>query len=797
MYTLENWLGKADDITINYDAGVSESSALLTDSGGSDYSLPALIYPTSDNMRDVTDAVFETAVKKADQTDYLISIACGAISGLVDAFYVGEFSIERANEWGAEHVNRFVMKVAKLNGFKGEKLADAIRFMENKFPLAADGNTPEFGGGTQHHLRDFSHHFSLGGLLCSLFTQFTGKVIGTNTNGTILIVEAADKSFIGKNFEEKVVFGVIDWFFHMVSDMAGSSTTVEKGKEGIGIPGPIVSLIKELSALPCFRNQKIDEKEFHTWVSKLFNGTLLARRDENGKILDPVKFDLRTEIGILHEIGRQFIPVLINECLVRGAYFLRRLYIAIKETEIHSISDLKKIEPSDVLPYNNRIIKRMITVASGTFTAVDNVDAIVRAAIKAGGINPAFFKEFAVRINIVGVGRFIIACKADARFIAEDIAEARENRERIEKEHEQMISDLKCLSLSYEQMRVLYSLERCILLEDLYYAERMINGELKKKWVTEWERRVLTDLPVTEEAAETFFMTKKELMEFLNDQDEAPWIHLVAMEALLFVPYGPIFGDDRDKEYKRFKVIGDYLEEVFVDEQNKITKKDLANLKKAHRQACLTISGTKKGMAIGALGTVAAIVTSGGLAFTFAPAIAVVLAGEAAAGLSGAALVNFSLALIGGGALAAGGLGMAGGTAIIAGGGALLGMLSGTGISAATALNLLSNDGYVYSECCKLLAFSKAVLRNRFNDYDAIADIKREIDGCVASLQGQIEELSDKEDDKADDNDIKERKIKIRAVKKSVLYLKRTSEELQKLYKRNTAQTTEESEDER
>ena len=108
-------------------------------------------------------------------------------------------------------------------------------------------------------------------------------------------------------------------------EKAGSSSTAGKGT---GIPGPIVSLIKELSVIPCFKDKTIGETEFHTWVSKLFNGTLLAKRDDNGKILKPVKFDLRTEIGLLHEVGRQFIPVLLNECLVRGLYFLRRLQTA-------------------------------------------------------------------------------------------------------------------------------------------------------------------------------------------------------------------------------------------------------------------------------------------------------------------------------------------------------------------------------------------------------------------------------------------------------------------------------------
>ena len=86
------------------------------------------------------------------------------------------------------------------------------------------------------------------------------------------------------------------------------------------------------------------------------------------------------------------------------------------------------------------------------------MDAAVRAAIKNGGINPKFFVDFAVRINIVGVGRFIIACKADAGFISDDIQAAKAKRDKAEQEYEKLIADLKYLSLDYKQMRRVSSL---------------------------------------------------------------------------------------------------------------------------------------------------------------------------------------------------------------------------------------------------------------------------------------------------------------------------------------------------
>ena len=779
MNILIDWFGKAEDLTIAYSAGVRQTQMLPGDLSF-EGNLPAIIYPKNDNIRDVADVSWEEDVRKADRLDYVMAICSGAISGIFDAFFVGEFSLQRANKWGSEKVNKFVKRIAKLQGFRGDDLADSIEFLEKKFRLAADSVTAKFGGGLQHHLRDFSHHFSLGGWLCSLFTQFTGKVIGTETDGALKIEELVDRTFIGESFEEKVLFGTITWFFHIVSDMAGSSA---KAGTGTGIPGPLASLLKKISALPCFKDKKIGENDFYVWVSKLFNGTLIAKRDENGTIIDSVKFDLRTEIGILHEAGKQVIPVLINECLVRGLYFLRRFYNAIKKAEIHTVEDLKRIDSSELLPFNNRIIRRMITMASGTFAAIDTVDAAVRAAIKSKGTSE-FFVDFAVRINVVGIGRFIVACKADARFITEDIRKAREHRRVIKNEYENTVSDLKALSLTYDQMRVLDSLEKLILEDDIKLTKNEKERKLKTEWMVKWSATMTDSLSLVSSVASEFFLPEIETIRYITENEAGSWLYLLAMEAMLFSPYYSIFNDEgKDKELKKIKLKSKYLTDRFVVLEDKITKTDFSNIKKAYTRAAVIVTGGAKNLVIGAVGTTAAIMATGGLAFAFAPAIATALVGEAAAGLSGAALVSYSLAAIGGGSLAAGGLGMAGGTAIITGGGALIGMLGGTGLSAATTINLLADDGYVLSECCKLIAFGKAILLGRYGDRSEVTDIQAKVEARLVEIKEQIDSFSGLADSEENAKKKKEMKIKTKIAKKSCKYLSRTADELAKMVK--------------
>lgn len=358
----------------------------------------------------------EKYTNDADWIDNTVAVASGIICGIIDSVFVGDFSFDAANEWGNEKTNNFVVKIAKMQGYEGDDLPGAVKYLEDKFPIAADKATNDFGGGKQHHLRDFSHHPTPVGLFFSLLTQFTQKAYGTDTAGMFLIVDLKNKKditlLIGKNTPEKITFGVINWFFHMVSDMAGSSGSVAKNNLGTGLPGPIGSLLKEISALPIFKKVNADGyKEFSVWVSKLFNGTLLGKRDENGKIISATKFDLRTEVGVLQQLGKQAVPVLINECVVRGFYFIRRFADEIKG--IHSFKELKDINWEKTLPAKNRTIIRMLTISSGTFMAFDMADAAVRSVGTSGGTLPGFLTSFVLRVNFVGVGRFAVAVGCD------------------------------------------------------------------------------------------------------------------------------------------------------------------------------------------------------------------------------------------------------------------------------------------------------------------------------------------------------------------------------------------------
>lgn len=734
---------------------------------------------------------WEPHVDEADKLDYIVAVSSGVLAGLIDLFYVGAFSLDRASEWGKEQIDQVVKKVARIEGCQGDVLSDAIKTLEKNHPLAADGGTNNFGGGLQHHLRDFSHHFSIGGLFFSIFTQFTGLVVGTDKAGALLVIPVPEshRVCIGKNFQEKIAFGTIGWFFHMVSDMAGSSGSL---MGGTGIPGPLISFMKELSALPFFKYSGDGDMGFRLWVTKLFNGALLADHDESGKIIkDSVrKFDLRTEIGILGEAGRRTIPALINQCVVRGFYFCRRLAREIRDLDIRGIGDLGRIAPEDVLPWGTPAMRRMVTVSSGVFTGVDIADAAVRAIKSKDPIT------FFLRVNYVGAATFVIACVVDVRATLED--KAAEASESAEEAYERGLSDLGCLKLDFQRARVLHSVEYAMVAHDIAFEKHPKRASRKRAWLKEWSEKVVETVNLVWAADAGYFLTGNAIYEAIKARAESDgsdsWLWLVAMEAIRFRPYVPLHGDS-DKLYRGLKLGSDYLGDIFCDRHGVVDKKELRRLDKAANSVHRGLDGAVTKRVAGAAGTVVVVAATGGLAFYFAPAIAPALAaalGLETAALSGAALTSASLAFLGGGALAAGGAGMAGGTMLIAGGGAIIGAVGGSGVSAATSMALATNSSHVLDECSKLVAFCEEVLIKRYGDLDSVVEIHRVLNQRIVELEIEIEaikrgapadEVPDGDDDADDGKEEISPKKMIKILNRSHKFLKRSSDRIAKALK--------------
>ncbi len=187
----------------------------------------------------------------------------------------------------------------------------------------------------------------------------------------------------------------------------------------MGIPGSLMSLLKELSVLPIFKESDFSEKLYKAFTKGIGEGKNQLDLNALNALFQSAdnKFDSRTEEAVKHELKRQFFPVVINEILTRCFYFVRHLYSEIKEKQ-----NIELIEWTKVIPLGNRTIARMMTISTGTMEVVDMADTAIMAGAKSGGNMALFSTQFVLRINYIGIGRFAIACTADVAM------EAKKNR---------------------------------------------------------------------------------------------------------------------------------------------------------------------------------------------------------------------------------------------------------------------------------------------------------------------------------------------------------------------------------
>ena len=365
----------------------------------------------------------------ADKQDYAIAVASGILTGIIDSVYVGETSIT-SDSIGLSHksVNKFIGQYAKGQGFEGKRLKDQIAFLEKEFVVAQDNVWKGANIGVSaknHHLADLAHHPTPLGLVAAIVVQFLRVGVFINKDGEwhFKIVETKKEDIIeilapavltgmlnwmvsisqkelemeGEDIPEAVKklarimasYPMIieiakcadNWFGHLVSDMGGSKNTAGSG---MGIPGVFLSMLYEVAALPFLKD----------------SGLPLVLNN----MYEKQKLDLRHEVVIYKALGKQAIPVVINEIFVRAMYFLSHLLREVKDHD-----GIRGIDWNNVVPFKNRTIDRMMTVSTMTFSLADTTDAAVHAAIESGGNWVLFAGRFVTRFNYVGAGRATVA----------------------------------------------------------------------------------------------------------------------------------------------------------------------------------------------------------------------------------------------------------------------------------------------------------------------------------------------------------------------------------------------------
>lgn len=379
------------------------------------------------------DHEIDKLTNHADGVDYSIAVASGILSGLIDSFYVGEINWNQAKADSHKFFNDVIMKKANMLGYDGNRLDGAIKKLEDTYKLPSDNiwSGKEISSTKYHHLDDLAHHPTPLGLLANIVTTLFRVGIFNSKDGSwhfpfaptdfktiakiwgpILLtallhwmVSVAEKKYTEEQQKEipkpircllrliasapaivEFVVIVDRWVGHLMSDMCGSKSSADGG---MGIPGVFLSLLSEIASLPGLNMTPLP-KLIHQWYKS--------------------GFDMRIEGAVLRISGKQAVPVLLNEFFVRMFYFIRRL---VPEIRNHG-TNWGAYNWENTVPFSNRTIVRMLTIAHGTFVAFDLADAAIRTAGSGEYADPtSFFARMALKVNFVGFGRFTVAVFSD------------------------------------------------------------------------------------------------------------------------------------------------------------------------------------------------------------------------------------------------------------------------------------------------------------------------------------------------------------------------------------------------
>lgn len=680
---------------------------------------------------DFIDVEFLSACKKVDRVDTLVAVTSGFMAFLLDQLLIRKNIKEKDLDEGE------IIKVLPLvlrqysdkNKDIDKEIDEYIANWEHKIQDAYK---------YQNLVFDFCEDLSFSGLFIKVIEYCFDLSIGLDEKAG-LVIKKEKHDLKTDSIVEKAQMAVVDWFV----DQAYQYKKSGKCKKEFAQIEKIVKDIKKIA----FKDNKFDKEQLKEW----FHNRVLAEKKK---------------LNALDDFVVQSIPVKANIIFVHSYAHIRDFIQQVNEHNVVSLEGLNIIDFNKL--DNEAVIRRMDTISTSVFTAF-NVGVAGAKAIKLDKNPLQKMYVFAININIPNVIRLVSVVRADADYIKEDVDQLVHKSKVVEiKKHKDIpLESLeRCFTMNKIETRILYSLQLQMIEEDIQRTkenkEQQLKDEWKKKWIEVTEQSLQQNKVFESDPVKTYAA----LNTYASSQENLLWLYNIAIELSMFKPYFNL--EEKSKKLKLSYT--KYVEEVFCNAQNYISYKEIQKIQKSYKDYYNYLENNTLKVVGVAGGAIAVAAATGGLAFVFAPQIAVAMFGGAFPTLHGAALVSASLAAAGGGSLAAGGFGMAGGAVLIAGGGAVLGL--GT---SGTALSLMMAPKFVQNDYAKLLAKCDCVLLKQLDMKDVVVALQHKIQSDLDEYKLRLKVLEGLE------NPNDECKQNIKALKKSIAYTERTNKQLVKL----------------
>lgn len=341
-----------------------------------------------------------------DKYDYALAALSGVITGIVDSVFVGMPGQSKLGDWSDKKTDQIVIRFAEL--ITGEKFTDskkrtvnkkdvmaepislAIEKLENIFKVQYDQPTGKVAGSlfnmsaSNHHMKSLAHSLSPVGLVFSVIDQLSGTSHFVD-NGRLITYSVPKDNIIpakGDNLIDNIFYGIVNWFGHIMSDIAGSSGTrmANSSRRGMGVPIPGFELLQFIGKK--YDNDK-DIAEQRRSIAD-FSVDMFVKG-----------YDFRFGVS-------QSIPVALNELLIRFFWGLKQRYYHDYPWE-------------ECIPFGGSKpeLRRMLLAGHGVLCLIDGIDAGIRAHTfdkvnpDARGNTTAL--NFALRLNYIGWNRLALS----------------------------------------------------------------------------------------------------------------------------------------------------------------------------------------------------------------------------------------------------------------------------------------------------------------------------------------------------------------------------------------------------
>lgn len=541
----------------------------------------------SDNdYADFIDVEFSAACKKVDRVDTLVAVTSGFMAFLLDQLLIRKnIKVEDIDDVEIIKVLPLVLRqYSDKNKNIDKEIDEYIANWEYKIQDAYKYKNLVF---------DFCEDLSFSGLLIKVIEYCFNLNIGLDKDSG-LVIKRVKYDLKTDSIVEKAQMAVVDWFV----DQAYQYKKGGKCKKEFAQIEKIVKDIKKIA----FKDNKFDREQLKEW----FHNRVL---NEKKKLIG------------LDDFVIQSIPVKANIIFVHSYAHIRDF---IQQVNEHNVVSLEGLNIIDFDKLNNEaVIRRMDTISTSVFTAF-NVGVAGAKAIKLDKNLLQKVYVFAININIPNVIRLVSVVRADADYIKEDIDQLVHKSKVVEiKKHKDIpLESLeRCFTMNKIETRILYSLQLQMIEEDIQRTkenkEQQLKDEWKKKWIEVTEQSLQQNKVFETDPLKTYAAINT----YASSQENLLWLYNIAIELSMFKPYFKL--EEKSKKLKLSYT--KYVEEVFCNAQNYISYIEIQKIQKSYKDYYNYLENNTLKVVGVAGGAIAVAAATGGLAFVFAPQIAVAI----------------------------------------------------------------------------------------------------------------------------------------------------------------------------